>query len=367
VIGDPSLPQAPSWGGGGFTVQEHGSLALAGVVVAGALAVETGGSLALNEVTFGANGCVTVEGTGQLIAPTTPPECAASCGTIEHCATIRCTGGAVAVCDACEDGYYSFRHDEEQGRCLENSVTLAQAGFTDEAQGLFSFTFAGSVPSDLVGGEMTVPQTASLSLAGTGAETIGASFSVTGGSLSVAGMAMSQASLGSAQGGAGAGSTLRLAAVTVPEAPGAGELTGTMTVGADGSTTSEPADMLEEVLAAWPHFTVISGPCAVSEGGRCVGRPGGYLPSEVCEIAVGGGGGVLGPCGVFDTENSDYDYVTLPDGSRHGGSDCPAGAVLAAGGSVGWASDRSYQGHGGNGLPVSEDGLGGGWQICFAA
>ena len=116
-------------------------------------------------------------------------------------------------------------------------------------------------------------------------------------------------------------------------------------------------------------------PCAVSEGGRCVGRPGGYLPNEACEIAVGGGGGVLGACGVFDTY---LDRVTLPDGSRHYGSDCPAGALLAAGGSVGWASDGSYQGSVGHyangcdakglcGLPFSEDGLGGGWQICFAA
>ena len=86
-----------------------------------------------------------------------------------------------------------------------------------------------------------------------------------------------------------------------------------------------------------------SGPCAVSEGGRCVGRPGGYLGSEHCEIAVGGGGGVLGACGVFDTYYGDY--VTLPDGSSHYYSDCPAGAVLAAGGSVGWTSDVNQQGN----------------------
>ena len=88
---------------------------------------------------------------------------------------------------------------------------------------------------------------------------------------------------------------------------------------------------------------------------------------------------MLGPCGVFDTEGVRFDYVTLPDGSRHGGSDCPAGALLAAGGSVGWASDGGSQGnHGGPddngcgakglcGLPFSMNGLGGGWQICFAA
>ena len=79
VSGDPSLPQAPSWGGGEITVQENGSLALVGVVVANRLTVKTGGSLALNEVTFGANGCLSPReysgGRGQVIAPTTPPEC----------------------------------------------------------------------------------------------------------------------------------------------------------------------------------------------------------------------------------------------------------------------------------------------------
>ena len=83
---------------------------------------------------------------------------------------------------------------------------------------------------------------------------------------------------------------------------------------------------------------------------------------------------MLGPCGVFDTEGVRFDYVTLPDGSRHGGSDCPAGAVLAAGGSVGWASDYAAQGNVGsydndNGCGAKGlcgPGLGGGWQICFA-
>jgi hypothetical protein len=228
------------------------------------------------------------------------------------------------------------------------------------------------------GGGFTVQERGSLALAGI---SLGASVSFTvvgGGSLSLASMAVPAAMLGRAQYQlSGAGSTLRLAAVTVPEAPDAGELTGTMTVGADGSKVIDS-------VTPWPgFFAVISGPCAVSEGGRCVGRPGGYLPSEACEIAVGGGGGVLGACGVFDTYYNGNDYVTLPDGrnsgSIHYGSDCPAGAVLAAGGSVGWISDGSDQGsvRNGNangcgakglcGLPHSGYGLGGGWQICFAA
>jgi hypothetical protein len=167
--------------------------------------------------------------------------------------------------------------------------------------------------------------------------------------------------------------TLRLSAVTVPEAPDVGELTGKATVGADGSKVADAPTLFDRVPGI---FAVVSGPCVVSEGGHCVGRPGGDLPSEACEITVGGGGGVLGPCGVFDAFGADF--VLLPDGSSHHYSDCPVGAVLAAGGSVGWTSDGIYQGGYGSGhdngfdakglcgLPESDGGLGGGWQICFA-
>ena len=117
----------------------------------------------------------------------------------------------------------------------------------------------------------------------------------------------------------------------------------------------------------------------MSEGGRCVGRPEGYGPSEDCAITVGGGGGVLGRCAVFDTQRY-ADYVTLPGGAAHDGSDCPEGAALAPGDAIAWTSDGSSQGSVGNpynhdngcaakgtcGLPYSADGLGGGWELCFA-
>ena len=61
-------------------------------------------------------------------------------------------------------------------------------------------------------------------------------------------------------------------------------------------------------------------------------------------ITVGGGGGLLGPCGVFDTDGADWDHVTLPDGSVHGGSDCPVGILLADGATVGWESNTKVQG-----------------------
>ena len=129
-------------------------------------------------------------------------------------------------------------------------------------------------------------------------------------------------------------------------------------------------------------------------GGRCVGRPEGYGPNEDCAITVVVGG-VLGPCPVFDTYSSN-DPVTLPGGTSrqyingdwvddapgqaHGGSDCPEGAALAPGDAIGWHSNFAHQGSVGNpynnangcaakgtcGLPYSERGLGGGWELCFA-
>jgi hypothetical protein len=206
-----------------------------------------------------------------------------------------------------------------------------------------------------------------------------ASFVVAGGSLSLASMAVPAAVLGAAEGQlSGAGSTLRLSEITVPEVPDWGILTVTTTVGPDGFTkTNEPATPFNgHARSSW--FTVTSGLCAISDGGRCVGRPNGYGRNEDCTIIVGGGGGVLGECGVFDTQNG-VDYITLPDGSRHWASDCPAGAALAPGDNIGWYSDFSWQGSVGNifntdngcagkgtcGLPYSGNRLGGGWQICF--
>ena len=123
----------------------------------------------------------------------------------------------------------------------------------------------------------------------------------------------------------------------------------------------------------------------MSEGGRCVGRAEGYLPNEECAITVGGtGAGVLGPCAVFDLSGTATDYVTLPGGEQLGGSVCAVGAALATGDTLSWTSDKEFQGSVGNqpgwggeydngcaakgtcGLPFSQDGLGGGWQLCFA-
>jgi hypothetical protein len=122
-----------------------------------------------------------------------------------------------------------------------------------------------------------------------------------------------------------------------------------------------------------PSFTVKEGdPCttAVVDGRACVGRPGGYGPSEKCDIVVGGGGGVLGPCPVFDTYPGGYsDRLMLPGGTKYKGANCPDGAALATGDTLSWTSSNKNQGNpggNGNGLPWSYGGAGGGWQICFA-
>ena len=159
------------------------------------------------------------------------------------------------------------------------------------------------------------------------------------------------------------------------ERPEWGALMGTATVAAEGeSPTFDPPTLFGE-----GPFVVISGPCTLSEGGRCVGRwPGGYGPNKDCAIVVAGSNGVLGACPVFDMW--DDDAVTLPSGERHFYSDCPRGATVAPGGIITWQSNQFHQGSAGLGgydsgcqpkgicgLPYVDggDGSGGGWQICF--
>ena len=203
-----------------------------------------------------------------------------------------------------------------------------------------------------------------------------------GGSLSLSLMTVPAYVLGRAQAQlSGAGSRLRLSAVTLPEYPALGELTGTMTVG--DSITIDPPFFGTPVTGT---FAVTSGPCEVSGGGRCVGRPGGFNVNERCNIVVGGGGGVLGPCAVFDMQL--VDYIEMPvsnDWFDFSGSDCPVGVALAHGDDLEWESgsvadreeeeedsvseDNGCADKGTCGLPYrrgSGAGFRGGWVICFA-
>ena len=151
-----------------------------------------------------------------------------------------------------------------------------------------------------------------------------------------------------------AGGQLVLDAVTVPENPEWGAQTGTVTARAEGELpVLDPPGMQ---LPA--YFFVNSGSCTVAEGGRCVGRwPGGDLPNEDCTISVGGVGGVAA-CPVFDISGGEY--LTLPDGSAHAGTDCPAGAVLAGGQTLVWHPPVVSMS--GGWQPTGS--ASGGWQIC---
>ena len=338
VSGAASLAAAPHWGSG-FTVQERGSLALNYVAVEGALMVQVRGSLALQ--------ASVVSG------------------------SVSCTGGALSA----------------QTSSLSSSVTIAGGG---------SASLSGC----------TLPASASLTIRGGGSASLSgctlpasASLTIRDGSLGLSSMDLPAAVLFTAADQLSvAGSRLWLSAVMLSEVPAAGERTGTMTVGVDGSKTIDPLDWgaIDESIPG--TFTVLSGPCEISEGGRCVGRPRGYSPDENCAIVVGGGGGVLGACAVFDTFSGDGgpDHLTLPAGSTHSlpdidafsheilgdshrGSDCPRGAALAPGDALRWESSGNQQGSVGRtdfdngcagkgtcGLPYSGYGLGGGWIVCFA-
>jgi hypothetical protein len=210
-----------------------------------------------------------------------------------------------------------------------------------------------------------VPAAAGATLAFAGTVAVGG-----GGSLAVANLALPLQALITTQIGlSGPGSRLSFEAVTVPERPEWGALTGAMAANADGEAWTTTGNIPS-------FFIVLSGPCTLAEGGRCVGRwPGGYLPNERCDILVGGAvGGVLGPCPVFNTNSIGYDDpLTLPGGAKYSGASCPAGVPLAAGDAISWLSNGSWQGEGGfygdsggDGLPFSDEGAGGGWQICFA-
>ena len=95
-----------------------------------------------------------------------------------------------------------------------------------------------------------------------------------------------------------------------------------------------------------PQFAVQSGPCTVSDAGRCVGRSN-YANNEACTI-VSLSSTTLADCPRFDTE-AGYDFLTI-DGQRYEGTQCPEGLQISSSSSISWASDGSV--------------TRGGWEIC---
>ena len=287
------------------------------------------------------------------------------------------------------------------------------SGVTVEERGSLSMTYV-TVASDLavLGGAslmlLSALMSGAVSVTGGTASlsgcTLGASVSLTtsGGSLSIASGVMSASNLVSAQREVAAAGTLQLTGVRVAEAPALGELTATVTTGDDCRKTINPPFFGTPVTST---FTVTSGPCTVSDAGRCVGRPQGYLGSESCQISVLGNGGPLGPCPMFSTArhgqwNGRYDGLTLPwqgpapsCGGRpdrcpepgeayFAGSHCPEGVILGPGATITWVTDNSDDsqnpGQGGSTDCCTDKGLcadlpsvrgnqnlGGGWKICF--
>lgn len=364
------------WGNGGLSVSQGGKLLLSQIEFDGAMTVEAGADVTLDAVSFGPFGCLTVRGNGQVhtsgsdangtaAAAAAPPSCD-GCAVIENCVTSQCTAAGIAVCAACQDGYFSMRRNDEPARCITAIVSLQiAAGLTDDAAGLYAFNFRQALPSDLASGTLTVPAHAALSLTGTGVEEIGASFIIDGNSLSVERMLLlGQLSVkhrgsvsmiecvmplrafsaltravpydGLSKGGhaitfdpirqlselAGGGSSLRLSGVTIADHPEWGALTGSVTVGTDPTETDyvvyHGVDYGEDYSSGRieydppfldratgrGQFLVLSGPCTVRGDGRCVGRQDGYLGREACDIAVANGG-FLAPSRLFDVGGAD--------------------------------------------------------------
>jgi hypothetical protein len=178
------------------------------------------------------------------------------------------------------------------------------------------------------------------------------------------------------------GSRLSFSGVTIFDDPGLGMLSENITVGADGVWLGQ--------LFTNSTFTVLSGPCTVTEAGRCAGRPDGYGKHEACEIGlVGGGGAAIGSCPIYDIADSEDAIGRLPGGdcpNHPEGADCvntcPLGLLVPPGGTVRWASDYEHQGNYGGqydngcgshrlgtgacGAAGSAYGVGGGWLMCIA-
>eukprot|EP01051_Picozoa_sp_SAG22_P000595 SAG22_NODE_17_length_32684_cov_34.234095_8_plen_587_part_00 len=177
----------------------------------------------------------------------------------------------------------SFSLDASSTVSLSGAVAVAGAGSVCILAGCTIADSASLAVSD--GGQLTI----------IGGE-IGAQFEVGGGTLSLQGVSISASVLAGVTAVNVAGSEVQLRAVSVTEHPEWGLLAGTVTIGADSLSTSADG-ALQQVLGMLPGtFVVRSGPCTVSDGGRCVGQPHGYNAHDTCEIGVAGSGGLLELC-----------------------------------------------------------------------
>jgi hypothetical protein len=131
-----------------------------------------------------------------------------------------------------------------------------------------------------------------------------------------------------------------------------------------GASATLSRDAYGAVSGLTGGFVSASGPCTLTEGGRCVSR-GRFnaCRQEQCNIVVGWGG-TLGACPRFSLVNNQdgpwHNRLTI-GGTRYSNPrSCPAGVHLAPGSTITWDT-------GGCGTNTNDysGSTGAGWEICF--
>lgn len=106
--------------------------------------------------------------------------------------------------------------------------------------------------------------------------------------------------------------------------------------------------------SAGAFFTVESGDCTTSNDGTCSQSPGypdSYNDDERCTMSIHGTASLSSTH--FDTESSNYDYITIsPSSHKYGGSSGPDSIHVSSSTTVSWRTDGS--------------GTGSGWEICLS-
>eukprot|EP01052_Picozoa_sp_SAG31_P012657 SAG31_NODE_745_length_12408_cov_4.755057_6_plen_443_part_00 len=111
-------------------------------------------------------------------------------------------------------------------------------------------------------------------------------------------------------------------------------------------------------------FVVATGPCSLSESGRCVGRPSGFDGLEQCTIRPTTST-TLTSCPIFDIQTThimghdDPAGVLRVNGIAFTGTSCPTGMRVNTSTEINWASDDIVRSGG-----RTDGQMGTGWVIC---
>eukprot|EP01051_Picozoa_sp_SAG22_P005804 SAG22_NODE_358_length_11759_cov_39.384563_4_plen_790_part_00 len=346
VGGDKGLAVAPSWGSGGFTVQQFGSLSLTSMALTSVIEILSGGHASFD-------------------SSTVRPHIDAWGSPVDN--TILVTGGSVT---------------------MRNSLLAADMTISDGGTVLIATTVFPAVPGHSHGFSGLFPQDPNTQHFAIIRLRSGAQLRLD--SLEVPYSILR--TLGVLQPGFDPVG-LSLNEVTVPEFPSWGELTGkfNLTIESDGFVTVAAAP--PGFVPAGPFTVLVDGnsqygagsTCSVSDDGRCVSydsNSGCNVRAEDCTyLKLGcmidvGGGGVISSCPQWNVGEQNIQQ-TLAQGlminnrKYYGGPvcerqvqaydnspykcECPIGEVLMPGTAISW---RAYSGNG-------EHDRGGTWQICF--